>query len=219
MLDLKKYNQVIFDCDGVILDSNVVKSEAFSKSLIGEEDSLVDKFIKYHKNNGGISRFVKFEYYFKVLKKQENYQKELDETLTRYSKLSYDGLLNCEEILGVRSVLESLLVYDIECFVVSGGEQDEVKSVLEKRKMSNFFKAIYGSPITKIEHLENIGLGKALYFGDSWSDYIAARECNIDFIYIYGSSEWSDGLNFCKKNQIVTFKNFNNIIDYSAPTI
>jgi len=214
MIDLKKYNQVIFDCDGVILDSNGIKSEAFAKSLIGESDFLVDKFINYHKDNGGISRFVKFEHYFKVLKNQESYQKELNEALKRYSKLSYDGLLNCEEIPGVRNVLESLLAYNIDCFVVSGGEQDEVKSVLDKRKISNFFKAIYGSPITKIEHLESIGLDKALYFGDSWSDYIAAREFNIDFIYIYGSSEWNEGLNFCKKNQIPTFKNFNDILDY-----
>jgi beta-phosphoglucomutase-like phosphatase (HAD superfamily) len=41
MLNLSKYNQVVFDCDGVILDSNNIKSEAFAKSLIGEDKELV----------------------------------------------------------------------------------------------------------------------------------------------------------------------------------
>jgi phosphoglycolate phosphatase-like HAD superfamily hydrolase len=215
MLDLKKYNQVIFDCDGVILDSNSVKSKAFSDSLTGEDDLLVDKFIEYHKNNGGVSRFIKFEYYFETLKGQKTNQKELDRVLKEYSRLSYQGLLNCKEIPGVIAVLESLLSYGTECFVVSGGEQNEVKSVLEQKEMSYFFKAIYGSPITKIEHLSNIVLDKALYFGDSWSDYVAANFFNIDFVYIYGASEWNDGLDFCKRNKIKAFKNFNSIMGHS----
>ena len=139
MLDFKKYNQVIFDFDGVILDSNRIKSEAFSKSLIGENKYLINKFIDYHKNNIGISRFVKFEYFFKSIKKQKNYKEDLDRVLTRYSKLSYEGLLSCEEISGVRNLLKYFFENDIECFVVSGGEQNEVINVLKKKKNGKVF--------------------------------------------------------------------------------
>ena len=211
MLDLKKYNQVIFDFDGVILDSNRIKSEAFSKSLIGENKYLINKFIDYHKNNIGISRFVKFEYFFKSIKKQKNYKEDLDRVLTRYSKLSYEGLLSCEEISGVRNLLKYFFENDIECFVVSGGEQNEVINVLKKRKMARFFKAIYGSPATKNENLNNIKLDDALYFGDARSDYVAANFFNIDFVYINGASEWEEGIRFCEANKIAYYKNFENI--------
>ena len=60
MLNLKKYNKVVFDCDGIILDSNDVKSKAFAKSLIGSGNQSISEFIDYHKKNGGVSRFVKF---------------------------------------------------------------------------------------------------------------------------------------------------------------
>ena len=86
MLDLKKYKQVVFDCDGVILDSNNIKSKAFEDSLKGENDQLISEFIDYHKKNGGVSRFLKFEYFFKVLKNQKNYQKDLNIALKKYSK-------------------------------------------------------------------------------------------------------------------------------------
>ena len=62
MLDLSQYQQIIFDFDGVILDSNQIKSNAFSNSLIDEDKELVKLFIAFHKKNGGISRFKKFNF-------------------------------------------------------------------------------------------------------------------------------------------------------------
>jgi beta-phosphoglucomutase-like phosphatase (HAD superfamily) len=37
MYDIKNYQQVIFDCDGVILDSNQIKSKAFADALVDED--------------------------------------------------------------------------------------------------------------------------------------------------------------------------------------
>jgi phosphoglycolate phosphatase-like HAD superfamily hydrolase len=211
MLNLKKYNKVVFDCDGIILDSNDVKSKAFAKSLIGSGNQSISEFIDYHKKNGGVSRFVKFEYFFKVLKNQENYQKDLNIALRKYSELSYKGLLDCGIIPGVKNILKFLHNQNIDCFVISGGEQSEVRTILEKRGLSVFFKKIYGSPITKKEHLNKLKLSNALYFGDSWSDYDAAKDFGIDFIYISNASEWKYGIKFCKENKIPYYGDFNDI--------
>jgi phosphoglycolate phosphatase-like HAD superfamily hydrolase len=212
MLDLNKYNQVIFDCDGVILDSNKVKSEAFATALMGEDQKLIDEFLHYHKENGGISRFVKFEYFFEVMKKQINYKNDLKRVLRRYSELSLKGLLACKEIRGVRETLKQLNQLNIDCFVVSGGEQGEVRSVLLERKFSPYFQDIYGSPVSKQEHLEKISPNNALYFGDAKSDYTAANSFGIDFAYISGASEWENGYNFCRKNHVLIFDNFEDLI-------
>ena len=60
MIDIDDYDVFIFDCDGVILDSNILKSEAFEHALTLEDKSDVERLIQYHKDNGGISRYEKF---------------------------------------------------------------------------------------------------------------------------------------------------------------
>ena len=51
MINLKNYDVFIFDCDGVILDSNSLKSEAFRISLSDEDTEKVDELVLYHKQN------------------------------------------------------------------------------------------------------------------------------------------------------------------------
>jgi phosphoglycolate phosphatase-like HAD superfamily hydrolase len=211
MHDFSRYKQVIFDCDGVILDSNDIKSNAFARSLVDEDKGLVKQFIAYHKKNGGVSRFKKFEYFFKNIKSQKKYKNSLNNALDKYAKLSYEGLLNSTEVKGVRSILVLLNDLNIESFVVSGGEQNEVRAVLKSKNLDQYFKEIYGSPITKEEHLLTIRPTKSLYFGDAKSDYIAAKKFGMDFIYISGVSDWEDGKEFCQSNNIDILKDFSDL--------
>ena len=60
-----KYNSIIFDCDGVILNSNAIKTEAFRNILNNYDLNAVDEFIDYHRKNGGISRYAKLEHFLK----------------------------------------------------------------------------------------------------------------------------------------------------------
>ena len=77
MIDIAKYDFFIFDCDGVILNSNNLKSKTFAEALAGEPPDLVAEFVEYHKNNGGISRYKKFWYYYKTMKnKVEDFLKQ-----------------------------------------------------------------------------------------------------------------------------------------------
>ena len=67
MFDPSNYDYLIFDCDGVILDSNLLKSRAFAEALPDEPPEFVKLFVDYHKQHGGISRYEKFKYYFREL--------------------------------------------------------------------------------------------------------------------------------------------------------
>jgi len=211
MRDFSQYKQIIFDCDGVILDSNNIKSNAFAKSLVDEDKQLVDQFIIYHKKNGGVSRFKKFEYFFKKIKKQKNYTISLNNALSSYAVLSYESLLDADEVKGVRSILILLKDLNIDCFVVSGGEQNEVREVLKKLHLDHYFKKIYGSPTSKEEHLLTIKPKKSLYFGDAKSDYIAAKNFNMDFVFISSVSDWEDGVEFCQSNNVEILKDFSDL--------
>ena len=48
---LQAYDFLIFDCDGVILDSNSIKSEAFRYSLKVYPTDAVDELMDFHHQN------------------------------------------------------------------------------------------------------------------------------------------------------------------------
>ena len=68
-IDLKKYKSIVFDCDGVVLDSNVVKTEAYFRTAknLGATDAQAQALVEYHVKLGGISRYHKFEWYLHCL--------------------------------------------------------------------------------------------------------------------------------------------------------
>ena len=69
---MKKYKSLIFDCDGVILNSNQIKTDAFKKVLKKYNTNAVDEFITYHRKNGGVSRYIKIENFLKNILLREN---------------------------------------------------------------------------------------------------------------------------------------------------
>jgi phosphoglycolate phosphatase-like HAD superfamily hydrolase len=217
MKELNSYKVAIFDCDGVILDSNRVKSEAFSLALSGEDATLVKEFVAYHQMNGGISRYIKFEHFYKNIKKQDNYSDALKQALARYAILSKTGLLKCVEIAGIRNVLKYFNERKIHCYVASGGDQQEVREVFEKRGLLEFFEGVFGSPLSKIENLENLHIKGNLpipgvFFGDAYSDMQAAEEYSLDFVYISGVSEWSEGALVAQKKGFDVHQDFNEVV-------
>ena len=54
---------IIFDFDGVILDSVDVKTKAFKQMYSIYGDDVMRKVVDYHLLNGGISRYKKFKYF------------------------------------------------------------------------------------------------------------------------------------------------------------
>ena len=59
---IKDYETIIFDCDGVILNSNNIKIQAFYETALIYGHDLANELVKYHIENGGISRYQKFEF-------------------------------------------------------------------------------------------------------------------------------------------------------------
>ena len=53
MINFEKYSFIIFDYDGVVLDSNKLKSEAFAEALKNEPPDLVLELVEFHNNNKG----------------------------------------------------------------------------------------------------------------------------------------------------------------------
>ncbi|MCC1495978.1 HAD family hydrolase [Alcanivorax sp. 1008] len=214
MRPLDSTDVFFFDCDGVILDSNEVKSSAFSQALPDEPLDLVEQFIHYHKENGGVSRYTKFLHFFSEIKGITDFQKEYELALARYETITREALLSCPCIPGVMSLLLRLREAGKKIYVVSGGAEYELHEVFAKRNLAGYFDGIYGSPKTKIENMAAIietdgRFDHAIYFGDAKSDYIAAKQHGANFVFVAGKSEWQEGKDFCNKNGIEIINDFN----------
>ena len=107
MIKIQEYDFFIFDCDGVILNSNSIKNFAFRLTLKNENKDLVDSFIKYHKENGGISRYEKFQHFFKNMKKSNNYKRSIRSIRTVFNNFKID-LINAEYVPGILNFLNEI---------------------------------------------------------------------------------------------------------------
>ena len=85
-IDLTQYQTLVFDCDGVILNSNRIKTQAFYDvaKVYGHDPAQTLK--DYHILNGGISRYEKFEYLFTNILQKPIEAQELKQLLLNFSK-------------------------------------------------------------------------------------------------------------------------------------
>jgi phosphoglycolate phosphatase-like HAD superfamily hydrolase len=188
LVNSKKY--IIFDFDGVILDSVDIKTEAFATLYSEFGPEIVSKVVAHHKKNGGISRFEKFKYYHK--KFLNYYLSEIEiEILNRlFSNLVVEKIITACEIPGVFNFINDQFDSGKTCIINSATPQDEVIKIAQKRGISEKFAAIFGSPATKFENLEkvkkqfNCSYTDMIFFGDALSDWQAASKVGVDFIGI-----------------------------------
>tara|TARA_Y100000590_G_C15742309_1_gene1020710 strand:- start:1408 stop:2073 length:666 start_codon:yes stop_codon:yes gene_type:complete len=213
MIDLLDYDYVVFDCDGVILDSNWLKTDTFITTLEDEPEECIDKMIAYHKANGGISRYKKFRHYFEEINPHEDFEKNTKVAISRFAEIVQKKLIECNLIPGVLDFINYVNKKGLPLFVVSGSEGEELRKVFNKRKIDSLFSAIYGSPSTKIQNMKKVisqvGLRKkGIFFGDSKSDLDAAEQFGLDFIFVKGVSEWREGSRLTRIKGFLTIKDF-----------
>ena len=219
-MQFKKYKTIIFDCDGVILNSNKIKTKAFKKTLSNYKKELVDQFIFYHESNGGISRYEKLRFFVTELAKNYNYfneEKNYNFLLDLYSEICRESLYEVEIASGLKSLRE--FNHKTKWLIVSGGDQNELRDVFLKKGIFDYFNGgIYGSPEKKEDivsrEIANRNIVRpALFIGDSKLDYYAANSHSIDFIFLTDWTEFREYKKFCTENKILYMKNIKSILE------
>ena len=183
---------IFWDFDGVILDSMAVRDWGFEEIFKDFPRDRVAQLIKYHRLNGGLSRYVKIRYFY-----EEILAKEITEELVMQYALEFSRLMK-KALINPKNLLEDSLTFikenhqNYNFHIVSGSDQKELRFLCKELKIDKYFKSIHGSPTTKKQLVKNI-LEKYRYaksstclIGDSVNDYEAAESNQIKF-YGYNS--------------------------------
>jgi phosphoglycolate phosphatase-like HAD superfamily hydrolase len=208
---LQHYATIVFDCDGVVLNSNAVKTRAFYEAALPYGEEAASALVAYHTANGGISRYKKFTHFLETIVPALacGPGPDLEQLLTHYAHGVRQGLLSCDVAPALQRLREATTA--ARWLIVSGGDQAELREVFDARDLAAFFDGgIYGSPDTKDEILlremnrSNIVM-PALFIGDSQYDYQAAQAAGLDFVFMAGWSEVENHQAWCAEHGITTY--------------
>lgn len=221
--NLTAYKTIVFDCDGVVLNSNKTKVDAYYgvAKRMGGTDQQAQAFVQHHVSKGSFPRNGKIEYYLKEIVKQPATAKIIQQYLAAFEDILEKSLMQCEIAPALLALKKA--TPEAAWMVLSGGDQAELRRVFPRRNIEGFnlaqmFEAgIFGGPDQKDDVLaREIANGNiqqpALFIGDSKYDHQAAIKAELDFVFLSDWTEVKDWQNYCAENKIVTYKNIGSLL-------
>jgi phosphoglycolate phosphatase-like HAD superfamily hydrolase len=177
---------VIFDLDGVIIESAGIKTKAFELLFADYPDKL-RQITGYHQREAGISRYVKFRYIYDRILGKELSNREEAALGQKFSQLVLKQILEAPFVPGaIEFLTHNKDRYHL--FVASGTPEAELQNIMSHRQLSQFFLEACGAPKDKSDIIEAIlsryalQRKEAVFVGDAESDRTAAERANIAFI-------------------------------------
>lgn len=208
MKQLTKYSIILWDFDGVILDSMAIRGLGFEKTLSEFPEHEVRQLLDFHQRNGGLSRYVKFRHFFETIRNEKITDKQVLEYAQRFSVIMLELLIDKKLLIedSLRFIKEEHDNYKFH--IVSGSDGIELNKICEGLGLSSYFLSIEGSPTPKTKLVSDIlkshnyEKNTVCLIGDSINDKEAAENNEIDF-FGYNSIELRNlGLNYIENFKI-----------------
>jgi phosphoglycolate phosphatase-like HAD superfamily hydrolase len=193
---------IIFDFDGVIVESNGIRLEGFLELFVAYGIGMLDEYRLYLENASRKSRYVKIDYFFSHILEKSLAKHQLMEFAEKYSGIVFGRVVKAENVKGILSFLQTNM-NQFDFALVSSSDQKELRQICEEKKIAHFFKQILESPTTKEANLKNLLKDEnwdpkhAVFVGDTMNDYYSANQNHICFIARdSGAEKWNNKLKF-----------------------
>lgn len=182
---------VLFDFDGVLVDSNKAKSCAFIEISRKLDPELLSPTARFLEENPSSTRFQVIDYLLELKGHPDVGLRQ--RLLADYSFLSKKLV----KALKISDSLHNLRECDNRIWgLVSATERGDLKELCGYHNITEYFQAgIFGSPETKENNIRKAlkmslaTASKTVYLGDRLSDSRAAKAAGVNFIFVQG---WSD---------------------------
>ena len=178
---------VIVDFDGVILESNGLKTEGFAR-VFADFPQHADAMMAFHHANVSMSRYDKFQHLV-----TQRLGRPADDPLVadlagRFSAVMMRLIEECPLVPGALEFLAEVSSR-VPLFVSSMTPHAELVAILERRGLASSFTGIYGYPpwpkrdvIANVLAERSVPAGEALFVGDSAGDQRVARDAGVEFL-------------------------------------
>jgi len=178
---------ILWDFDGVILDSMPVREYGFRKIFEEYNIEYVEKLLEYHNKNGGLSRYVKIRYFFEEILKESIDDEKIQYFANNFSYIMKKELINRKYL--IVDTMEFITQYykKYNFHIVSGSDEKELQYLCKELEIEEYFISINGSPTPKNKLVKNLLLAydyhqnETILIGDSINDYEASKINNLDF--------------------------------------
>ena len=182
---------LVFDCDGVILDSAGVKVDAFAATGKLFDADVAEWLVEAHREGPGISRHVLFERLYRTWYGRTILDAERQLLNGVFRSACHERLMQVRLVPGLLDTLASWKGR-VPIYVCSGTPQEDLTEVLTARQLDTWFTGILGTPPDKTSLLasilarEDASPQATVMVGDSVTDLEASR-CNDTRFYGCGS--------------------------------
>jgi len=185
---------ILWDFDGVILDSMKIKGDGFLELFKGYDKKYLKELEIFHYAHGGVSRFEKIKYFYTDILKKNISEEEILKLADKFAKIIKNKLQNKENLIKetIAFIKENYKQYDFH--IVSGAEHNELNDLCKQFELIQYFISIDGSPTKKDVLVRNVieiysyKKEETILIGDAVTDYNASKLNNLEF-YGYNNIE------------------------------
>lgn len=186
MINFSRYDCVMWDFDGVLMDSMPIRDKGFESVLSKYPSDEVSKLLDFHRQNGGLSRYVKFKYFFEEIRGESITEEGIQELAKNFSVIMLKLLINKELLISETWSFIQRYFREQDMYIVSGSDERELNEICKQLGLASYFKGISGSPTPKKQLVHNIlstnNYKNVVLIGDSVNDWDAANANSIDFV-------------------------------------
>jgi phosphoglycolate phosphatase-like HAD superfamily hydrolase len=190
-MSIKKETCFVFDMDGVILDSLDNLSSCLIKAIepFCQSDEHYQTFSKFDKENPGLSRFEKTDFFLETLPNNSHIKSEKikQQILEHFSSLSLDARLS--SAVEESTYILSKTIAPKNLVLLSNCENAQLSVIAAHFGFHQTFGGgIIGTPPSKKKRFSDLvnqnNSSTFISISDSESDAIIARNLNIPFVFI-----------------------------------
>lgn len=184
---VSRFDALIFDFDGVLVESTDVKTKAFATLYAGYGSEIERQVVAYHKEHAGISRFIKFQYFQEVFLGIPYSDADGESLSARFSQLVVDAVVEAPFVAGAKEFLDAQKG-QMPMFVASGTPDGELHEIVQRRGMLSYFVSVHGAPSRKVQIINKLlksyalDRSKVLMVGDALADLEGAHQAGVCFL-------------------------------------
>ncbi|MCK2043131.1 HAD-IA family hydrolase [Chromohalobacter sp. TMW 2.2308] len=187
-----RLDAVVFDCDGVILDSAGLKRTVFADFYRDQPPALYRAILAYLSRGGGQPRDVKFHHIEAHILGRPISEARIRALSNQFAERAEAQVAQAPTIAGAIDFLDRWRG-KIPLYLLSATPQKELRRVIRRRNLTDYFDDVLGAPPDKTNGLSTLMAthhhdpARTVMVGDSYNDYRAARSNNTHFVGITSS--------------------------------